>query len=205
MFKMIEKPFWEQTYRDEDVSTFTKGPTGDVSEFFGNLDKKFVILDVGCGEGRNSIFLAEKGHMVDAFDISEAGINKALKIAKQKNVDVKFWSQDIAEFFFCKEYDVILSHGVLHLPEKKVRDRFIQSAKSNTKVGGYNIIGIFTNRLPATPDNAPFTKSLFDVGELPYIYKDWDVVSHQEGTFSDEHPGGIHHEHAYERIIAKKK
>ena len=74
----------------------------------------------------------------------------------------------------------------------------------NTKVGGYNLIGIFTNRLPATPDNAPFTKSLFDVGELPDMYKDWEIISHREDTFKDEHPGGVRHEHAFESIIAKR-
>jgi tellurite methyltransferase len=71
-------------------------------------------------------------------------------------------------------------------------------------IGGYNVIGIFTNRLPATPDNAPFTKSLFDVGELPGKYEGWEIIYHNEGTFKETHPGDIHHEHAYETIIAKK-
>ena len=34
------------------------------------------VLDLGAGEGRNSIFLAEKGFDVTAIDISEIGINK---------------------------------------------------------------------------------------------------------------------------------
>lgn len=164
-----------------------------------------MVLDVGCGEGRNSIYLAEKGHEVDAFDISEAGIRKATKISKHKNVDVNFWIQDLAEYKFQKEYDVILSHGVLHLPDKEVRNEFIEKAKENTKPGGYNIIGIFTNRLPAAPDLVQFTKSLFYVGEILNMYSDWEIIKHQEGTFKDEHPGSIKHEHAYENIIARKK
>jgi tellurite methyltransferase len=91
------------------------------------------------------------------------------------------------------------------LPEKTVRDKFITEAQKNTKPGGYNIIGVFTNRLPATPDNAPFTKSLFDVGELPVKYMEWEIISREENTFNDSNPGGVSHEHAYERIIAKKK
>jgi len=76
--------------------------------------------------------------------------------------------------------------------------------KLHTSDGGYNAVGVFTNRVPATPDNAPFTKSLFDVGELPEIYSDWDIVLHAEYIFEDTHPGDIHHRHAYERVIAKK-
>ena len=74
--------------------------------------------------------------------------------------------------------------------------------QGSTKIGGYNVMGIFTNRLPATPDNAPYTYSLFDVGELPDKY--WEIIYHNEGTFMDSHPGDIHHEHAFERIIAKR-
>ena len=112
--------------------------------------------------------------------------------------------QDLALYNFSGKYDVILSHGVLHLPEKKIRDEFIKKMQENTNIGGYNFIGIFTNRLPATPDNAPFTKSLFAVGELPDKYAGWEILHHLEGTFKDSHPGGIHHEHAFERIIARK-
>jgi tellurite methyltransferase len=201
----VEKPFWEKTYSDDDVSTFSKNPTADIAEYWNLFPHGGTVLDVGCGEGRNAIFLAEKGFDVDAFDISEAGIAKAKKIAASRGLKINFFCKDIGEFIFEKTYDVILSHGVLHLCEKEIRDRFIQNAKLHTKIGGYNASAVFTNRLPATPDNAPFTKSLFDVGELPLIYSDWEIAHHSEGIFEDTHPGGIHHEHAFERVIARKK
>lgn len=201
---MSEKPFWEQTYADLNVSTFSTGPTMDVNEFYELFPKNAHVLDVGCGEGRNSLFMASLGNDVDAFDISENGIKKAKHIADQKGLHINYFCCDLASFVFEKEYDIILSHGVLHLPYKDVRDTFIEKMKAHTKVGGYNAIGIFTNRCPATPDNAPYTHSLFNVGELPDKYKDWEIVHHLEGTFTDSHPGGIRHEHAFERIIAKR-
>lgn len=201
---MQEKPFWEQLYADMEVSTFSKGPTMDVNEFYNVFPQNAQVLDVGCGEGRNSIFMAKLGNKVDAFDISENGIEKAKKISKQMGVKINYFCCDLEKFLFEKEYDVILSHGVLHLPYKDVRDKFITKMQGNTKIGGYNVIGIFTTRLPATPDNAPYTHSLFDVGELPEKYKDWEIIHHLEGTFTDSHPGDIHHEHAFERIIAKR-
>lgn len=198
------KPFWEQSYSNKDVTTFQKGPTLDIADFNSIFKNCSVVLDVGCGEGRNSIFLAEQGHIVDAFDISEAGIKKSKYIAQIKNVNVNFFVHDLGMYQFSKNYDIILSHGVLHLPAKSVRDNFISQMKLHTIIGGYNVIGIFTNRLPATPDNAPFTNSLFEVGELPEKYNDWEILHHLEGTFKDTHPGDIHHEHAFERIIAKR-
>ncbi|MDR0469189.1 MAG: methyltransferase domain-containing protein, partial [Peptococcaceae bacterium] len=113
----MNKPFWEQTYRDNSVSTFSKGPTADIAEYWTLFPPGGTVLDVGCGEGRNSIFLAEKGFIVDAFDISEAGIKKAKGIAAARGVDVSFMCRDLAKFIFEKSYDVVLSHGVLHLCE----------------------------------------------------------------------------------------
>lgn len=200
----MDKPFWEQTYRDDSVSTFAKGPTADIAEYWTLFPAGGTVLDVGCGEGRNSVFLAGKGFAVDAFDISEAGIEKAKRIASASKVEVNFMRGDLVAFVFEKEYNVILSHGVLHLCEEADRNAFIERAKQHTSAGGYNAVGVFTNRLPATPDNAPFTKSLFNVGELPSRYSDWEIVHHLEDVFEDSHPGGIHHQHAYERIIARK-
>jgi len=200
----MEKPFWEKTYRDDSVSTFKKGATADVAMYWTLFPAGGQVLDVGCGEGRNAIFLAEKGFVIDAFDISQAGVEKAKRIAAARGVKINFIHKDLTQFVFAKTYDVILSHGVLHLCEKADRDLFIEQARLHTVIGGYNAIDIFTNRLPASPDNAPFTKSLFDVGELPARYADWEIVHHIEDVFEDSHPGGIHHQHACERIIARK-
>jgi len=201
----MDKPFWEQTYANPSVSTFSKGPTADIAEFWNLFPEGATVLDVGCGEGRNAIFLAEKGFVVDAFDISWTGLEKAKSLAADKGVDVNFFREDVAKYDFKKKmYDIVLSHGVFHLCKKHDRDRFIELSKQHTNPGGFHAICIFTNRLPATPDMAPFTKSLFDVGELPGFYTDWDIVQHWEEIFEDSHPGGIHHQHARERIIAKK-
>lgn len=80
------KPFWEQSYSDNKVSTFAKGPTVDVMEFYEKFPERAIVLDVGCGEGRNSIFMAKKGNTVDAFDVSENGIKKAKQLAERENV-----------------------------------------------------------------------------------------------------------------------
>lgn len=200
----MDKPFWEKTYQNDDVATFGKSPTRDIESMCEGFNKSWSILDVGCGEGRNSIFLAERGFTVDAFDISEAGITKLLKIAAKRNVKLNAWVQDLTGFRFSKAYDVVLSHGVLHLVEREQWLKFITHMKMNTNVGGLNIIGVFTDRLPATPDNAPFTKGLFHEGELKSLYGDWNVVNSRSYEFEDEHPGGIRHRHAADNVIARK-
>lgn len=48
--------------------------------------KKGKALDVAAGEGRNSIFLAKEGFEVDALDISMAGLEKAVALARENGV-----------------------------------------------------------------------------------------------------------------------
>jgi SAM-dependent methyltransferase len=45
------------------------------------------VLCVADGEGRNSIWLAERGLVVDAFDIAEAGVAKARRLAAERGVN----------------------------------------------------------------------------------------------------------------------
>ena len=54
-------------------------------------------LDVGCGEGRNAIWLAEQGWEVTAIDFAEEGIAKAVRIAEKKALTVNWMVSDIAE------------------------------------------------------------------------------------------------------------
>jgi len=53
------------------------------------------ILSVADGEGRNSVYLAQRGLTVDAFDISEVGVRKARDFARIAGVKVNFAVADI--------------------------------------------------------------------------------------------------------------
>jgi SAM-dependent methyltransferase len=52
------------------------------------------VLSVADGEGRNSVWLAGQGMIVDAFDISRVGVEKARKLAKAAAVSVAFSVSD---------------------------------------------------------------------------------------------------------------
>ena len=54
-------------------------------------------LDVGCGEGRNAIWLAEQGWEVTAIDFAQEGIAKGVRIADKKALTVNWIVSDIAD------------------------------------------------------------------------------------------------------------
>ena len=198
-------PFWERTYKDDTVTTFGIKPNRAVEAMWETFDKNWTILDVGCGEGKNPIFLAQNGFKnVEAFDLSQAGIEKLLKIAKSNNLKINAWAEDLTEFTFQKSYDVIISYGTLHFVQKEKWAKFISDAKRNTNIGGLNIFQIFTNKVPASKDIAPFVKGLADEGELESFYLDWEMIKSNTHVFKDEHPGVEKHWHASNTIVARK-
>jgi SAM-dependent methyltransferase len=72
---------WSQEYAAKGIpSSFRDGPSGSVEAFFDYLVEKGVetgtAIDLGCGTGRNSIFLATKGFVVHSIDFVEEMISR---------------------------------------------------------------------------------------------------------------------------------
>jgi len=112
-------PFWEDSYKDDNVSTFGIQPNVTIDEFQHLFDKSWSVLDVGCGDGKNSLYLAGLGYnKVEAFDLSENAIAKLNRLAASKDLRVNAWTQDLTQFMFSKPYDLVMSFGTLHLWKK---------------------------------------------------------------------------------------
>lgn len=201
----MERPFWEESYKDDSVSTFGTEPDAAILEhehLFLNLQN---ILDIGCGDGKNSLYLSRKGFQkIDAFDLSENAIKKLRRIASKNKLSIHSWQQDLRQFQFEKTYDVIFSFGTLHFVAKEEWKALLLKAKRNTNIGGIHLIQIFTNVLPASPDIAPFAIGLADDKEIEDIYGDWDILQFKSYTFEDEHPGVPKHFHASNKIVARR-
>jgi tellurite methyltransferase len=144
---MTNKPFWEEQYSKPDgLKTFNDGnPTAEVKKLVTGYLHSGKAVDLGCGAGRDSIFLAKSGFDVTAVDISATGIAKLKEVAAENKVTVNAEVKDIREFNFAEEYDVIISVGCLHLIPKKDQILLFDTIKTHTKQHGFNIINVFTN------------------------------------------------------------
>ena len=200
----MTQPFWEETYQDLSASTFGE-PSSEIIRLADVLTKDSSVLDMGCGEGRNTLFLAEQGLQVDAFDISEAGVSKLLRTAAERNLQVNAWVEDMRDFRFAKSYDFIISHGVLHLVERSEWQLIMPGIRQFTCIGGVNVVAVFTDEIPPSEDMAPFTKGLFHESELASWYSDWDIESFESYVIEDEHTIGLRHTHHANKVVAWKR
>ena len=198
-------PFWEAGYQNMENLTFSPAPNQTVTEFEPLFNKSWNILDVGCGEGQNAIYLAKQGFSnVDAFDISEYGIAKVKKISELNNVTLNAYVADLTQYTFDKNYDLIMSFGTLHFVQKDAWKHFLTDAKEHTNIGGIHIMHIFTDTVPASADIAPFAIGLAKDEEIKSLYEDWEILQFKSYVFEDEHPNVPKHLHAVNKIVTKR-
>ncbi len=107
-------------------------------------DEKSSILEVGCGEGQNAIYLLSKGYDVIASDVSPEAINWCKKKALEKGVNEKaFFVMDILSNKLREKFDFIYSVAVLHmLVEDKDRQKFLKFIFDHLKTEGKAFIVI---------------------------------------------------------------
>lgn len=70
-------------------------------------------LDIACGEGRNSLFLAQHGFTVSGFDISDTGLAKGRSRAHALGLKVDFRRVDLDDCTIEGRYDLILNFNFL--------------------------------------------------------------------------------------------
>jgi len=74
-----------------------------------------TVLDVGCGDGNNAIYLASKGFDVTGIDISANAIKMAKQNARKAKVNVKFMTLDALKIgTLDKKFDTIIDFGLFH-------------------------------------------------------------------------------------------
>ena len=198
-------PFWEEAYQDENAVAFSLEPNATLKEFEHLLGKQSKIIDVGCGEGQNAFYLAKHGYCnVDAFDLSEHGIEKLRQRSRKESILLNAFTADLTTYQFEQAYDMVMSFGTLHFVQKADWKAFINRAKAHTNPGGIHIMQIFTDTVPASKDIAPFAIGLAKDAEIKELYNDWEILQFKSYIFEDEHPGVPKHLHASNKIVARK-
>lgn len=197
------KPFWESEYLNKEKSTFGN-PSKEVEDIVSLLPNEAKILDVGCGDGRHSLYLAGLGFQVDAFDISQNAINKINYLKELSGLNINTYVCDALEFEFKHKYDLIIVHGVLQFIEREKQPEILELLKKWTNVNGYHIVALFTDEEPVPEDLKDVMVGVFKNEEIKDYYNEWEFKMFEGYKFNDEHENGIRHCHALNKIVARK-
>jgi tellurite methyltransferase len=119
-----DKTKWEQRYREGAYQDRTH-PSAFLSEWLPRIRQSkprkssLRALDIACGAGRNSLFLARQGYQVDAVDISSEALHRARASALKAELSGITWIEHDLELGLpgtCDSYDLIIMIRYLNLP-----------------------------------------------------------------------------------------
>jgi SAM-dependent methyltransferase len=134
--------------------------------------KPGMALDVGMGQGRNSIWLAQQGWTVTGFDPAERAVALARETAANLGLDLKTEIRRMEDFDFGeRRWDLILLSYAGGREMAEVLQRAL-------KPGGALVIEGFHR--DATRDLTIGSARVFDTGELPVLYRQLRVVRYEE-------------------------
>lgn len=148
--------------------------------------KPFKVLDIGCGEGKDAVFLARNGYIVSALDAADHGIEKGKQLAGKCGVFVDFSKANIEDFRLKENYDIIFCSGVMHFVKPEYRNDSSQNLKEHTNQNGIHAMNVFVEKpFIAVPENKKN-------GVDRFRWKSGELNS-----------GGVWHKHCTDIVIAE--
>ena len=142
---------WDQFYRDnplDELGWELGKPRPILVEYLqAGLLPKGRALDVCCGAGTNTIYLAQNGYEVTGIDISRTAIEIAKKKAAAADVSMNFLNESFIELPFSDgEFDFVWDMGCFHHVEIQDRRKFIAGINRVLKPGGVYMLTCFSYR-----------------------------------------------------------
>ena len=182
------KEFWNERYSEKEYA-YGKEPNQFFKRALDKMNPGKLLLPAE-GEGRNAVYAAKNGWDVLAFDYSEEAKQKALVLARESVVNIRYevsFAEDI--LLPENEYDAAALIFV-HLP-KDVFEPFLQKVIQSLKTGGILILELYSEKQLGRDSGGPKSKELlFDYDELRSNLKGMKVdlfeekeVQLQEGKY----------------------
>jgi tellurite methyltransferase len=172
---MKEKHYFEnEVYSKEHVFKFEADK--ELLESILKIKKKGKILDLGCGEGGNSLSLASKGFNVTCIDISQKAIDAIKSESEKRILKLNAVCADIEKYKIDENYDIILLTGILHLVDKIKVKKIIELAKKRTCNNGLDIVDVF---LDGSACQAGSEGHFFKKGEILGYFDGWKVAKNE--------------------------
>jgi len=169
---MKSKCEWNEFY-SKNENTIVQEPSVFIKDLYVHLNKGLTI-DLACGIGANSVFLAENGFKVKALDFSQ----KAIEIAKNKAkaLDIEYIVQDL-DFYLSP----IMSFDNAIAIDYKCSSRLLDDIKKGLKIGGTFYIETYTYEHLKKYNPAYLTvDDCYKAFELAKLLKNWNILYYDE-------------------------
>ena len=139
------------------------------------------VLCVADGEGRNSVWLAQQGFVVDAFDIAEAGVAKARRLAQQQGVAVNYAVADCDHYAWPQGACDGVAAIFIQFADPAQRERLFARMAASLKPGGTLVMQGYTpKQLEYRTGGPPYASHLYTPAMLREAFAELQIVELRE-------------------------
>jgi cyclopropane fatty-acyl-phospholipid synthase-like methyltransferase len=139
----MKKHKWEQAWNDKNFEIKTLTPSVLVSTYAEKLQPGDCILDIGCGNGRNSIFLAKQKCEVECFDVVDLQWKENLSVDLQERIHFK--KSNILEYpYKASKYQAVVATRLIQYLNYEELSFLIQKIKKVLRPNGFLLLNYNT-------------------------------------------------------------
>jgi 2-polyprenyl-3-methyl-5-hydroxy-6-metoxy-1,4-benzoquinol methylase len=163
--------FWDERYSTKEYVYGTE-PNQFFKEQIQKINPAGKLLLPGEGEGRNAVFAAKLGWVVDAFDQSSVARMKAFKLAELNKVEINYSNVDLGKFIPQKNYYDCAAIVFVHLPSE-IRSGFYRKIVESLKPEGKIILELFSKYQLGKDSGGPQDLNMLSsIEEIKNSFKD---------------------------------
>jgi len=195
---------WDERYAT-DAYIFGTAPSQFLEKNAGLLTPGETALAVADGEGRNSVYLAEKGLAVTAMDSSAPGVEKARRLAEAKGVQVDFRLADLKTWEWTPaKYDVVAAIFIQFAPPE-FRAEIFNGIERTLKPGGLLLLHGYTPKQLEYKTGGPSAvENLYTRDMLSDRFGSWEILRLEEYEAELKEGAGHSGQSALIDLIARK-
>jgi 2-polyprenyl-3-methyl-5-hydroxy-6-metoxy-1,4-benzoquinol methylase len=171
---------WNSRFAGENY-LFGTAPNVFLASQAARLRPGTTALCVADGEGRNSVWLAERGLAVTAFDVSPVGVEKARKLAAERGVAVDYAIANIHQYDWgARTYDVVAAIFI-QFADPQERARIFAGLRKSLAPGGLLLLQGYTPRqLEYKTGGPPFAENMYTEPLLREAFAGLDILHLRE-------------------------
>ena len=196
---------WNKRFAGADYIFGTQANTW-LTRQASHLTQSGRVLAVADGEGRNSVWLAQQGYEVDAFDIADIGVEKARKLASISGVTVNFQVSSAEDWSWQpRHYDVVVAIFI-QFADPDTRAVLFANMIKTLKSGGILLLQGYTpKQLDYKTGGPPLLSHLYTEDLLRDAFKEMEILDLK--LYEDVLQEGSQHagQSALVGMVARKK
>jgi len=174
------REFWDQRFAAPEY-IFGTEPNAFLSAQIERFKRGDHVLDVACGEGRNSVWLASLGCDVTGIDISPLALAKARRLADSQGLKIEYKEADIRDWQWQPaRFDAVVC-VFIQFAEPSQRTRLFEGIASTLTPGGLLVLQGYTpKQLEYKTGGPPQADRMYTEALLRQAFGNLDILHLRE-------------------------